>query len=200
MNRFPLKRSPARNRPATRTNHICPPVICMFRQGSILGHGTKNLAVEPEYTTLFGAAERRSILNKGIQDWLKIECRPANDLEHLTGGRLLIQRLGKVTIALLQFFEQPHVLDGDDGLIGESFEKSDLLIGERADVRSADMNCADRQAFAKQWRDQNSSNLAGPKAIRKFGARLRGQNVMDVHGLSVDHCSAARDRASHRST
>ena len=30
--------------------------------------------------------------------------------------------------AFLQFLEQPHVLDGDHRLVGESFEKSNLLV------------------------------------------------------------------------
>ena len=31
----------------------------------------------------------------------------------------------------LQFLEQPHVLDGDDRLVGEGLEQLDLLVGER---------------------------------------------------------------------
>ncbi|TKS58069.1 MAG: hypothetical protein EWM72_03242 [Nitrospira sp.] len=45
----------------------------MLRQASIISHGAKNLAVEPEYTTLFGPAELRSVLNKGIENGLKIK-------------------------------------------------------------------------------------------------------------------------------
>ena len=47
----------------------------------------------------------------------------------------MLQRLAQFRVALLQFFEQPHVLDGDDRLIGESFEESDLLVCERSDLR-----------------------------------------------------------------
>ena len=32
-----------------------------------------------------------------------------------------------------QLVEQPRVLDGDDGLIGEGADQLDLLVGERAD-------------------------------------------------------------------
>ena len=34
--------------------------------------------------------------------------------------------------AFLEFLEQPHVLDGDDGLVGEGFEQLDLRRGEGA--------------------------------------------------------------------
>ena len=33
---------------------------------------------------------------------------------------------------LFEFFEQPHVLDGDDGLVSEGFEQLDLRRGEGA--------------------------------------------------------------------
>ena len=36
----------------------------------------------------------------------------------------------------LQFLEQAHVLDRDDGLIGKGFEKRDLLLSERTDLKS----------------------------------------------------------------
>ena len=39
--------------------------------------------------------------------------------------RLLLQRF-------LEFLEQPHVLDGDHGLVGEGFEQLDLRRGEGA--------------------------------------------------------------------
>ena len=42
----------------------------------------------------------------------------------------MLQRLAQFCVALLQFLEQPHVFDGDDGLIGEGLEKLDLLIRE----------------------------------------------------------------------
>ena len=42
-----------------------------------------------------------------------------------TGRSLLLQRF-------LEFLEQPHILDGDDRLIGEGFKELDLRRGEGA--------------------------------------------------------------------
>ena len=36
-----------------------------------------------------------------------------------------------------EFIEQPHVLDSDDGLIGEGFEEPDLHRGERTNLGAA---------------------------------------------------------------
>ena len=55
---------------------------------------------------------RAADFSKRIEHGLQIERRAADDLEHVGGGGLLLQRLP-------QFVEQPRVLDGDDGLGGE---------------------------------------------------------------------------------
>ena len=56
--------------------------------------------------------------------------RGGDDAQHLGRGRLLLQRLGlralELGVALLQLLEQPGVLDGDDGLVGERLQQRDL--------------------------------------------------------------------------
>ena len=50
---------------------------------------------------------------------LKVERGATDDLEHLARRRLLLERVRQVAVTRLQFLEQPDVLDGDDGLVGE---------------------------------------------------------------------------------
>ena len=50
-----------------------------------------------------------------------------DDAQDLAGRRLLLQRLGEFAVARLQLLEQPRVLDGDDGLVGEGLESSICL-------------------------------------------------------------------------
>ena len=69
----------------------------------------------------FAQPHRR--LGKRIEHRLQIEGRAADDLEHVGGGGLLLQRLA-------QLVEQAGVLDGDDGLRGEVLDQLDLLVGE----------------------------------------------------------------------
>ena len=40
----------------------------------------------------------------------------------------MLQGFAQFCIALLKFFEQPDVLDGDDGLGGEGFEKFNMFV------------------------------------------------------------------------
>src|SRR5262245_63779808 len=57
------------------------------------------------------------------RDRLQIKCRAADDLEHIGGGGLLLQRFA-------QFVEQAGVLNGNDRLSGEIANHFDLLIRE----------------------------------------------------------------------
>ena len=42
----------------------------------------------------------------------------------------MLQCLAQFCVPLLQFFEQPDVLDSDDGLSSEGLKKLDLLVGK----------------------------------------------------------------------
>ena len=45
-------------------------------------------------------------------------------------------RASAIRVALFEFLEQSHVLDGDDGLVGEGLEKRDLFVSKgRTSVR-----------------------------------------------------------------
>ena len=63
-------------------------------------------------------------LDDGVEHRLHVRGRAADDAEHLGRRRLMLQRLAQFRVALLEFFEQPHVFDGDHGLGGESFEQA----------------------------------------------------------------------------
>jgi hypothetical protein len=67
-----------------------------------------------------GPAESRGRLDQCIEHRLQVEGGAADDLEHVGGGGLLLERFA-------QLLEQPHVLDGDDSLLGEIAEKLDCL-------------------------------------------------------------------------
>ena len=66
-------------------------------------------------------AQPRRRLDQRIQHRLQVEGRAADDLEHVGGGGLLLQRFA-------QLVEQPHVLDGDDGLRGEIAQTSAICL------------------------------------------------------------------------
>jgi hypothetical protein len=53
--------------------------------------------------------------------------------------------------------EQPHVLDGNDGLVGEGLQQLDLVIRERPHLKPTNANRTDRPAVAQHWRRQAAS-------------------------------------------
>src|SRR5262249_51167472 len=95
----------------------------------------------PEYIAFVeqaeaGLADANSVLKHSLEHWLQFTRRTADNLEHVGGGGLLLQRFA-------QLIEQARVLDGDDGLTGEVFHQLDLPIGERADDLPVNADSAD---------------------------------------------------------
>src|SRR5215471_16089094 len=76
-------------------------------------------------------AKSNGRLDQRIEHRLQVEGRAADDLEHIGGGGLLLQRFA-------QLVEQPHVLDGDYGLIREINDQLDLLVCEWPDLLTVD--------------------------------------------------------------
>src|SRR5262249_41289867 len=73
----------------------------------------------PEYIALIeqqvaeaGLADANGVLKHSLEHWLQLAGRTADDLEHVGGSSLLLQRLA-------QLAQQARVLDGNDGLGGE---------------------------------------------------------------------------------
>ena len=85
----------------------------------------------------------------------------ADDLQHVGGGGLLLQRL-------LGLVEQPRVLDRDHRLVGEGLEQRDLRRGERPGARRDDGDRADAAAFPASAAHQRCGAAAQP---------LRGQRM-----------------------
>jgi hypothetical protein len=75
-------------------------------------------------------------LDQRVKYRLQIEGRSADDLEHIGGRGLLLQRLA-------QLIEQAGVLDRDDGLGGERLHEFDLSVGEKRDLLTIEGDCAD---------------------------------------------------------
>ena len=72
----------------------------------------------------------RRALDDGVEDRLHVRRRAADNAEHLGRCRLMLQGLAQFRVALPEFLEQAHVLNGDHGLIGKGLKKRDLLVGK----------------------------------------------------------------------
>src|SRR5215467_7892798 len=62
--------------------------------------------------------------------------------------RLMLQRFAQFRVALLQLFEQPHVLDGNDRLASESFEQYNMSVRKWTHFDASDVDHANRRSFS----------------------------------------------------
>src|SRR5262249_41442009 len=130
-------------------------------------------------------------LDDRVEDRLHVGGRTADDAEHLGRCRLMLQGLAQFRIALLDFLEEPHILDGDDRLVGEGFEEFDLFFSKRSNFLAADCDHSDRNTLSQQWRTKCSSHPRNWLSGLIVGElRQLCCNVMNVYRLAVDHGSA----------
>ena len=92
---------------------------------------------------------RDAELDERFKNRLQIESRTADDLEHVRGRSLLLQRLP-------QLVKQTCVFDGDDGLGGEVRQQFNLLVIERPNLLAEDSRGSDDLVFL-QHRDKNDA-------------------------------------------
>ena len=99
-----------------------------------------------------------------VEHRLQIERRTADDLQHIGGRSLLRERLLEVARARLHLVEQPHILDGDHGLVGEGLDELDLPRVEWANLGAKHDEYADRSAVraAWEWRDRSGNRRPSP--------------------------------------
>ena len=83
------------------------------------------------YRPAVGAAQLDRMGNDSRQHGFEIE-RRADRLTDFAEGFELAYRACQFVGSFIQFFKQPHILDGDNRLVSEGFEELDLRRGEGA--------------------------------------------------------------------
>src|SRR5262249_18155156 len=94
--------------------------------GTKMSPSNHHVSVKEAQHHVINPANFGGALDNRIEYRLHVGGRAADDAEHFGSRCLVLQRLAQFCIALLQFLEQPHVLDSDDGLSRESFKQFDL--------------------------------------------------------------------------
>ena len=119
-----------------------------------------------------------------VEHGLQIERRAADDLQHVGGRGLLLQRLGEIARARLHLVEQPHVLDRDHGLVGEGLRaaRSGVAVNgpgsparhdERADRFAVAQQRHDRAWCERRRRCELARSVIGVARARRECARRR---------------------------
>src|SRR5215218_10462202 len=127
--------------------------------------------------------------------------RAADDLQHLRGRSLLLQRLGQFVGALAQFIEQPDVLDRDDRLVGEGLHESDLCGGEWPHLASPASDCAYRRLLSKNGDGHERPILKHTleHVSRAWIVVDLRQDILEMHRLTLHDRPAHDEVSSERS-
>ena len=94
------------------------------------------LTVRAKDEPLLGCAKPRRALDQSVENGLKLECRAADNLQHVGGRGLLLE-------GLAEFVEQASVLYGDHRLRSEVLDQRDLLVGKWPHFLAVDDDRAD---------------------------------------------------------
>src|SRR4029078_10921680 len=106
---------------------------------------------------VLGVAESGCAFGDGVQYWLYLRRRGCNHAQNLAGRVLLLKSFSEVTIACFELFEQAHVLNRDDCLIGEGFDQLNLLFGKRLNDVTPYDDSPNRRSFSYEWRSSQGS-------------------------------------------
>jgi hypothetical protein len=137
---------------------------------------------------------RRARLHDRLEDRGHIGGGAGDDTQDLAGRGLLLERLGQIAVADVQLVEEAHVLDGDDGLVGEGPEQLDVAVGEGAGLGAEQRNGADGHAIA-QDRDGHGGAKGGRLRHRAKLVLVVLDDVGNVHGGAVQHGPPGRRAA-----
>ena len=112
---------------------------------------------------------------------------------------MLLKQLLEVASARLHLVEQAHVLDGDDGLIGEGLQEVDLALGEWASLPTCDHEYADNGIVALHRDSQRRAKVkAGASEARRYfriDVRIIEQVGNAMHLAGPDHALGSRAAA-----
>src|SRR3954447_7872510 len=121
---------------------------------------SKHLALPDRKRPLRIAAKPRGRLEESVEHWLQVEGRTTDDPEHLACRGLVFERFLKVVGAVLQFVEQPRVLDRDHRLVGKGAHQLNLPLGEGLHPLPGKVKDANWLALTQQWDAERGAHFA----------------------------------------
>ncbi len=139
------------------------------------------LAVEREDVDRFRTTKLQRGLRDGVEHRLHIGRRLADHAQDLARCRLALERLHQVPVPHLELVEQPDVLDGDHGLVGERRDQLDLFVGEGFDPRLPHDDDAEQRIVAQQRNCEDRPVAAEPLDLAAL-VTGDGENVVPVDG------------------
>src|SRR6516164_9819859 len=104
--------------------------LCLLRK-AVRCDQVVHVVALAEHIRLVGATEARDRLKQRVENCHEVDGGAADDLEHVCGGGLLLQRLFEISRLGLYLVEQANILDGYHSLVGESGNQGYLLFSKK---------------------------------------------------------------------
>ena len=159
------------------------------RNGAVMRSDLEGVTLAQQNNRIVGLAEPRHRFCQRVENGLKIERRAADDLEHVGGRGLLLQRLA-------QLIEQARIFDRNHGLIGERGDQRNVTVIERPDDPSREYHDAYCDAFTHKRNAQGGSVTAPFLCFKERVLRI-GKNVWNMDRACLKQ-RARRNRATPR--
>src|SRR5262245_23306730 len=154
MNDLALKQDASGYRSSVDSRWVICDELGVFTREPVVRFEVVIFALRSTYVHRVRLTQAGRRLDERIEHRLQIERRPADDLEHVGSGSLLLQRFA-------QLVEQAGVLDGEDSLGGEVIDQRNLLVGERPNLLTVDGDCADQRILFEHWHHQEGPGTEG---------------------------------------
>ena len=95
--------------------------------------------------------------------------------------------------ARLHLLEQPRVLDGDDGLVGERLQKLDVFLAERMHNLAGQNDCTNHTAFTRERHsDRGAVSANSSPMLHDVRLGWNGLNIRYVNRLGFEHGATKR--------
>ena len=109
-----------------------------------------------------------------------------NTAQHFARRRLVLEGLCQLARPRLHLLEQPRVLDGDYGLVGEGLHEHDLCVAEWLHLRLREGQHANRLALAQKWDRKQRSNFSDDNLVLATELGF-GLKIGHMHGAPFEH-------------
>src|SRR5262249_27642065 len=146
VNDLALEQCSPVSRPTFRRTGYGADVIHKLGREAISLCAKEFVADLPRYGGLISLTQACRRFDQRLKQRPEVECRAADDFQHVGDSGLLLQRLA-------QLVEEAGVLNGDDRLVGEVLDQLNLLVGERTDFLAIDGNGADELIRLEHWHE-----------------------------------------------
>src|SRR5262245_16498175 len=118
---------------------------------------------------------------------MEVRRRTSDHTQDFTRRGLLLQRF-------LEFLEQPHILDGDNRLVGEGPEQRNLIVREWPNLKATNEDYTESNALTQQRHRKKRTTLVKAKLKATWESLfLCSTNVVDMDRLMVDNSTAGHD-------